>query len=205
MSWLSDNELDSAIRGNNFILQQQRLNGFYCGCHPTSLACFLDNDLFHRKGLSCYDHLLSLTHHYKGVFAADQLPPHQLEPMCFIMNSDPASKPGTHWMAYYQDGQVCEFFDSFGQSASFYPHIYQWLKNSDYERLPCRLQGPSAYCGAFCYFYLTQRPKARSMYNLFFTRGPYIFQCDRDLDINDSFVFQYLYYDIENVLNKAAR
>ena len=35
----------------------------------------------------------------------------------FIVNTDPASKPGSHWVAVYT-GDSPEFFDSLGQSPS---------------------------------------------------------------------------------------
>ena len=43
---------------------------------------------------------------FRGVFAADQLPMKILKyPSAFIVNTDPASKPGTHWVAFYFTSQ----------------------------------------------------------------------------------------------------
>ena len=128
-SCLADTDLNSVIQSVNFTSQQQRrLHTLFCQCGDQccTLAQTLECDLRHRKGMSCYYHLLNKqAKHFIGVFPADQLPPHQKEPMSFIVNSDPASQPGQHRMAYYQDADTCEFFDSYGFHPSHYPTIYQ--------------------------------------------------------------------------------
>lgn len=218
MSWLADQDLDDIVRGVNYTAQQRRLKHMFCQCQSSScaLACTLDHDLNYRKGVSCYHHLLTQAHHYVGVFPADGLPSHQSAPMCFIMNSDPASKPGTHWMAYYQDNRCCEFFDSYGFHPQKYPLIYDWLRGAPHQVtfLTSRIQGPNAYCGAYCYFYLTKRSNAASMNHLLFKQGPYVFKSvkrniidlfhqrnvEKYLEPNDSFVFRNLYYDVKQAV-----
>ena len=53
---------------------------------------------------------------FKGVFPCDSIPSKRFElPYALIINTDPASKPGTHWVALYIDqDNHAEFFDSFG-------------------------------------------------------------------------------------------
>ena len=64
-----------------------------------------------------------------------------------------------------------EFFDSHARPPQDYPNVYPWLQHL---RRPivylhdCRLQVPNAYCGAYCYFYVTHRPCHRHLYEVFF-------------------------------------
>jgi hypothetical protein len=55
------------------------------------------------------------------VFPSDKLP-RRLDkyPCGFVANTDPSSKPGTHWVAFYfPSKEKGEFFDSYGQSPDF--------------------------------------------------------------------------------------
>ena len=51
---------------------------------------------------------------FRGVFAKDQVPSTILA--CRLrVNTDLASQPGSHWVAFYQEQpEVMEYFDSFG-------------------------------------------------------------------------------------------
>jgi len=54
---------------------------------------------------------------FKGVFPCDRIPLQKYKlPYALVINTDPASKPGTHWVALYIDkDNHAEFFDSFGR------------------------------------------------------------------------------------------
>ena len=42
-----------------------------------------------------------------GVFPSDLIPDHMEKyPNCFIVNTDPSSMPGQHWVAYYFDSET---------------------------------------------------------------------------------------------------
>ncbi len=52
-----------------------------------------------------------------GVFASDRVP-REIKPLpcCAIVNTDPQSKPGQHWiLLYFPTGDTCELFDSYGR------------------------------------------------------------------------------------------
>jgi len=52
---------------------------------------------------------------YRGVFACDELPDVNTRPSVIVVNTDPARKPGRHWICIYFDGDGHgEYFDSFG-------------------------------------------------------------------------------------------
>ena len=95
---------------------------------------------------------------YLGVFSADNIP---LEHLCnqtktvyFVLNSDPSSSPGTHWLACVKPpGSILEFFDSYGNSPNFYhfsfPSTLSILHNHDPFQSVY-----SSVCGQYCIYFL---------------------------------------------------
>ena len=108
-------------------------------------------------------HLLNHRHgkHTLGVFSLDQLPSNpprgRKGAYCFIVNTDPAHLPGSHWLAVYvnlakRTGQV---FDSYGRPPPLTlqkwltKNVRHWTYNKKY------LQGPlTALCGLYCIYVL---------------------------------------------------
>ncbi len=96
--------------------------------------------------------------HFAGVFAADTLPSAFLaRPVSLIVNSDPISKPGTHWLAITID--ACgngEYFDSYGLKP-FVPHHKRFLSSAckTWKYNHVDLQSiQSSVCGHYCAMYL---------------------------------------------------
>jgi hypothetical protein len=112
---------------------------------------------------------------FEGVFAADTLPRRlHKRPALIICNTDPVSKPGEHWVAFYVDKNGDgEFWDSYGMPPII-PQHRQFL-----DRL-CRkwvynhtsLQAiDSLVCGEYCVLYLIHRAHGytlRRFVNMFF-------------------------------------
>ena len=104
--------------------------------------------------------------YFRGVFASDKLPKTKIsKPSCFIVNTDPSSKPGTHWVAiYFPKTGNAEYFDSFGMQ----PKIKSILKfisvnNKNYTFNKIQLQNVfSAACGNYCCEYLLHRCMGKS-------------------------------------------
>jgi hypothetical protein len=104
-----------------------------------------------------------------GVFPINKLPQTLIKyPCCFVANTDPSDKPGTHWVAFYfPTEEKGEFFDIYGQPPSFYrdsfgdflnKHSYEWKFNT------YKLQSAwSNVCGQYCIFYLSHRARGLSM------------------------------------------
>lgn len=108
---------------------------------------------------------------FTGVYARDELPDKPKWPECFIVNTDPRSKPGTHWLAihYNQEGR-CIFFDSYGfQPSHFRLESYLNSTSSSWTWNRKRIQGDSDYCGLYCILFLlfSIRNKALSFINHF--------------------------------------
>lgn len=52
--------------------------------------------------------------HFRGIFSRDNLPKHCRKHECGVINLDDFEGQGTHWTAYYKNGNKCHYFDSFG-------------------------------------------------------------------------------------------
>ncbi len=94
---------------------------------------------------------------FKGVFARDKLPQGHLQwPCALVLNTDPAHKPGEHWVAVYIDRDgLGEYFDSFGLDP---PKVFASFLNSNTLKWTCnkvKLQDLlTSACGYFCAYYL---------------------------------------------------
>ena len=58
----------------------------------------------------------------------DELPEQPEEKECGIVNFNKSSEPGSHWVAYYKDGNERIYFDSFGCVAPI--EIRKYLKTT---------------------------------------------------------------------------
>lgn len=94
---------------------------------------------------------------FVGVFAADQVPYPKLARLknwSIIINTDPASQPGQHWVASMKRNGTCYFFDSYGNAPSYYQKqlwkpLMRCVRNTkDYQ------QTYSTVCGDYCLFFL---------------------------------------------------
>jgi hypothetical protein len=105
---------------------------------------------------------------FKGVFARDQLPTLETTPACFIINTDPISKEGEHWLAFYIDkDQHCNFFDSYGNHPSKFKldaYLNKNFKSWTYNNI--QIQGLSSYCGYYAALFIlyAARNKTRDYY-----------------------------------------
>ena len=81
-------------------------------------------------GLSNFDiiHLVQYLNipDFRGVFMRDTLPDKPREKECGVLNLNKSSEPGSHWVAFYKDGDRRIYFDSFGQVTPF--ELQRYLK-----------------------------------------------------------------------------
>ena len=95
---------------------------------------------------------------FSGVYACDQLPQIHSFPAALVANTDPHTKPGTHWVAFYinADGSG-EFFDSYGLEPQQFRNFMHKTCNM-WQHNTIRLQGPlSSVCGQYCIYYLVHK------------------------------------------------
>ena len=123
---------------------------------------------------------------FLGAFARDELPAEPGYPSCFIVNTDPRSAAGGHWLAlHYNKAGVCSFFDSYAYPPSFYRlESYCQRTSVHWSYNQTRIQGVSEYCGYFaCLFLLFKaRNREREFYNQF----------KKDLDFNDKIIYKFI-------------
>jgi hypothetical protein len=127
---------------------------------------------------------------FLGVYARDRLPRRLPHGRCsFIANTDPASRPGTHWVAFYFDTsrRIGEYFDTFGQAPSTYPAFDNYLRRHavHVRHNVTRIQSVySTACGHYCVYYLHNKSRGKSLDSILTRFGP---NCAR----NDRIVFQW--------------
>jgi len=105
----------------------------------------------HLVGLKCF----------KGTFPYDKLPniKYTERPLGIILNTDPANKPGEHWVALFiSTDNKAEYFDSFGRKPI---NINKFLKINNISELIYNKQMVqcifSSNCGLYCILYLKTR------------------------------------------------
>jgi hypothetical protein len=96
---------------------------------------------------------------FGGVFAKDQLP-RDRKKKTLIVNTKPSTHPGEHWIVLDYTTRKPTFFDSFGQSPTF----YNFQPMSFSRRI---LQGNSDLCGVYCMYYVVHRSKGFSYSRMF--------------------------------------
>jgi len=107
---------------------------------------------------------------FLGVFPIDKLPKSvKFNPPCsLIVNFDPSSQPGSHWVAIFiPDGDSCEYFDSYGRDPP--PPILTFLKCQHKKILKNNKQLQSnitSTCGQMCVYYLIWRSRGIRMYDI---------------------------------------
>nr|DAC81423.1 TPA_asm: adenain [Strongylocentrotus sea urchin adintovirus] len=154
----------------------------------------------------------SIRTYYGGTYPSDALPRDiGLDKQCFVVNVDPRSQPGSHWVAFYFEGGKGEFFDSYGNEPSFYSKRFttflqrnsvSWIYNSK------RVQGTlSTVCGQYCIFYNLKRCQG-------YTLTPIVSAFGNDFNKNDSKInnwFNRRYgssfpvHDVSFVLSQVAK
>lgn len=103
---------------------------------------------------------------YYGVFPIDKLPAIEQYPSCLIVNNQTSEEKGEHWIAiYFSKARHCEFFDSFGNSPSYYglsSYLKKYSKRVKYNKGAIQ-SNVSPYCGLYSVFFLIFKLQGRSM------------------------------------------
>jgi hypothetical protein len=107
----------------------------------------------------------SLTKLFSGVFSSDQLPQLCQTPAAIVANLDPHNKPGSHWVAFYIENEVGEYFDSYGLPPLL-PIFENFLKINCKRwkhNTKCMQSLSTKVCGHYCIWYLSQRARGFSI------------------------------------------
>lgn len=86
----------------------------------------------------------------------NRLPKMPYKKECGIINMDNDSGPGTHWVAYYKDDNIIEYYDSFGNLQPPLEILYYLGPNITYNYK--RDQHFNTYnCGHLCLKFLIEK------------------------------------------------
>ena len=90
-------------------------------------------------------------------------------PSAFIVNTDPHDEPGTHWIALWTRGNVCEILDSYALPLKTYvtaEPLQEWLDRHFKYLVSNGMSLQSLFsqsCGGYTLMYLIDRAEGRSM------------------------------------------
>ena len=115
-------------------------------------------------------HHPTLASFYEGALPCDSLPPPDKvsHPRGMIVNTDPASMGGRHWLGVWIDGNTCEIFDSFALDLELYETtapLIKWLKQFKYVTRNGRCV-QSIYdqsCGGYALMFLVAKSQGEKM------------------------------------------
>ena len=144
-----------------------------------------------QEDVNFFAHKLNISN-YIGCFMIDELPSAPQINECGILNLEPSSLEGSHWVCWYKNSNSRVYFDSFGETPP--PEIIQYLKTKkEFQQSKLVIQqsfvtvqkDKSKECGSLCLFviyHLTQGHKFESILDLLQKR--YFLQCPYPLSIS---------------------
>ena len=89
---------------------------------------------------------------FRGVYLMDTLPSKPNKKECGILNLDSSDGPGTHWVAWYKNGNNKIYFDSYGIQPP--KEIIKYLgRGINYNTDQIQPRG-AVFCGHLCLFVL---------------------------------------------------
>ena len=126
---------------------------------------------------------------FKGVFPRNRIPTiPDNETLSFVVNTDPAHKPGKHWVAFYINKNTVYYFDSYGLPPKGFGKIL--TSRSKRKYFTKRLQGNGKQCGHYCLFFLLHISHGEKLpINMF----------SDDLNANDRVVKQFIEERFQNI------
>ena len=101
---------------------------------------------------------------FRGVFLRDTLPKKTLKRECGILNLDDISGSGTHWIAWYKNGNDKYYFDSFGIQPP--TELVKYLKSPilyNSEQIQKRYQ---VICGHLCLYVLKKMSEGKDLQSI---------------------------------------
>lgn len=98
---------------------------------------------------------------FHGVYPADMLPEIHSYPASLVINLDPSTLPGSHWVVlYFSKAGTCEYFDSYGQEPpkQIKKYITRYARHYTYNNLQVQ-DFATVSCGHMCIYYIVFRSK----------------------------------------------
>ena len=101
---------------------------------------------------------------FRGVFLRDTLPRRPLKKECGILNLDDSGGNGTHWVAWYKNGEDKYYFDSFGIQPP--KELVNYLKSDIYYNTEQIQQRDQVFCGHLCLYVLKQMSRGEDLQSI---------------------------------------
>ena len=89
---------------------------------------------------------------FRGVFLRNTLPKRPKKNECGILNLDDTSGNGTHWVAWYKNGKIKYYFDSFGVQPPM--ELITYLKSPIHYNTEEIQPRDQVFCGHLCLYVL---------------------------------------------------
>ena len=89
---------------------------------------------------------------FRGVFLRNTLPKRPKKNECGILNLDDTSGNGTHWVAWYKNGKIKYYFDSFGVQPP--TELITYLKSPIHYNTEEIQPRDQVFCGHLCLYVL---------------------------------------------------
>ena len=105
--------------------------------------------------------------HFRGIYSKDVLPDRIKRNEVGIINLDSQIGPGTHWVAYRNNKNGSEYFDSFGLIMPNKVMKYLMISGKQIFYSGDEIQErDSVLCGYWCLYYLLERQKGVPILNV---------------------------------------
>lgn len=104
------------------------------------------------------NYILKNVKNFKGTYCRDQLPIMPKKPFSLVINTDPCSEPGEHWVAIIVNkDKTGEYFDSFGLPP-LHKDLWEYMENQCpsgwiFNQFTFQSLG-SDTCGNYCILYI---------------------------------------------------
>ena len=98
---------------------------------------------------------------FGGVFPSDMLPRRKCRFSLYVVNLDPHTKPGSHWIGIHFANNIAYYFDSYGNIPMNNDILSFLERNADsimYNRV-CFQSKLTKTCGHFCLYFLHRRAR----------------------------------------------
>lgn len=94
---------------------------------------------------------------FDGIFSFDTLLQIKKKPRLIICNTDPSSKPGTHWVLFFFGEKSTDYYDSLGNKITYYgSNFFKFIKRFSKILVFSKIRTQpvnTSLCGQYCLFY----------------------------------------------------
>ena len=104
---------------------------------------------------------------FDGIYAKDLLENIESPPQLIICNTDVSFEKGEHWVAFFFQNEICEFYDSMNKPLNFYgPEFVDFVKKFSVKCITTKKRTQpvnSSLCGLYCLFFAFHKCAGKSL------------------------------------------